>query len=133
MLNAIDVPFDASKYAFRTNFDGLTMTDNSISSRLEDAKKSYQNALTEFESKDKKAREAYKADKDEGCPDDFGTWVTRYDRLWSTAKADLQGRGAQLTQTAMFAFGQAYQEKLQKDQSAFNNAAFQAGHNPEFI
>lgn len=78
MLNAIDVPFDASKYAFRTNFDGLTITNNSFSDRLENAKTKYQDALKQFESVDKDARKEYKDSKDEGfTSDNFGTWVVQ--------------------------------------------------------
>ncbi|KAJ9199760.1 hypothetical protein DTO207G8_391 [Paecilomyces variotii] len=134
MLNAIDVPFDASKYAFRTNFDGLTITNNSFSDRLENAKTKYQDALTQFESVDKDARKEYKDSKDEGfTSDNFGTWVVQNYPQWSNEKSILEARGTELTQIAMAAFGPAYQEKHRKDQSAFNNAAYQAGHHPEIV
>lgn len=78
MLDAIDVPFDASKYAFRTNFDGLTITNDAASARLKDAKNNFQSALINFESSDKKARDIYKDEKDDGLTtDSFGTWVVQ--------------------------------------------------------
>ncbi|KAH8703848.1 hypothetical protein BGW36DRAFT_404153 [Talaromyces proteolyticus] len=112
MLAATDVPFDASQMR----------------------KKNYQDALSKFESDDKEARKNYNEEKDEGFTSDkFETWVTQNRPSWGVSKKTLQGRSDELTQTAMAAFGLAYQEKLEKDKSDFSKAAFQAGHYPEFI
>ncbi|KAI9927418.1 hypothetical protein ASPWEDRAFT_61597 [Aspergillus wentii DTO 134E9] len=135
MLDAVEVPFDASKLAFRTNFDGLSTSNPALQLQLENVTKSYQSALTNFASEDKNAREDYQDQKDNGLTDaSFGTWVKQGDcPQWIAAKNQLESAGAQLTQAAMNAFGQDYQQKLGKEQSDFSREAHQAGHWPEMF
>lgn len=69
-------PFDASKYAFRTNFDGLTARDAASSARVEQVKRAYQNALENFENQDKEARKEYQQAKNDGLTTkSFEDWV----------------------------------------------------------
>ncbi|EIT83596.1 hypothetical protein AO1008_04161 [Aspergillus oryzae 100-8] len=134
MLDATEVPFDASQFAFRTNFDGLSTGNPALTHHLENAKKSYRDSLLTFESQDKDAREEYKAAKDDGLTNaPFGRWAPENYPSWSHAKQSLQAAGGQLTQIAMQAFGPAYQQKIGQEQSNFDQAAYEAGHYPEFF
>ena len=64
MRDALHVPFDASKYAFRTNFDDLTTSDAVMKVRLDDLAKRYKEALAQYESEDKQARERHSEEKE---------------------------------------------------------------------
>ncbi|KAE8312097.1 hypothetical protein BDV41DRAFT_539761 [Aspergillus transmontanensis] len=134
MLDATEVPFDASQFAFRTNFDGFSTDNPALTSQLESAKNSYRDALLTFESQDKDAREQYKDEKDDGLTTaPFKDWAPQNYPSWFQAKQSLMAAGSRLTQIALAAFGPAYQDKLGKEQSDFSQAAYQAGHYPEFF
>ncbi|KAE8311712.1 hypothetical protein BDV41DRAFT_541089 [Aspergillus transmontanensis] len=134
MLDPTEVPFDASKLAFRTNFDDFRTDDPALTHVLENVKNSYRDRLLTFESKDKDAREQYKAAKDNGLTTDpFARWAVQNYPSWHQAKESLEAAGAQLTQVAIRAFGSAYEYKFQHEQSAFNQAAYQAGYYPELF
>ncbi|KAE8343815.1 hypothetical protein BDV24DRAFT_25762 [Aspergillus arachidicola] len=134
MLDATEVPFDASQFAFRTNFDGFSTANPALTIQLEQAKNRYRDELLTFESQDKDAREQYKDAKDNGLTTaPFGHWAPENYPSWDQAKRSLMAAGAQLTQIAMEAFGRAYQDKFGKEQSDFNQAAYQAGHYPELF
>lgn len=76
MRDAAEFPFDASKYAFRTNFDGLTASDENMQTHVTKAAQNYKEALKKFESDHKEAREQYSKDKEEGMTEDeFKDWV----------------------------------------------------------
>lgn len=75
MRDAIEFPFDASKYAFRTNFDGLTASDDAMKKRVDDLATKYKTALENFESDDKDAREDHRKEKEDGCTEEFKDWV----------------------------------------------------------
>ena len=69
-------PFDASLYAYRTNFDGLTPRDPASAARVEQAVQPYKDALEEFGNRDKKAREEYEQATNDGfTTDKFERWV----------------------------------------------------------
>lgn len=76
MRSAIEIPFDASKYAFRTNFDGLTSTNDAIKAHVDKLAEQYKQSLTNHESNDKAARKAHSEEKEEGMTEaGFGEWV----------------------------------------------------------
>lgn len=82
MAPAIERPFEASRFAYRTDMDGLTAFDPNIEALFEDVKKRYQSALERFESADEEARERYHRDKEYGLTiDTFGNWVVQNVRL----------------------------------------------------
>ena len=80
MPDASDFPFDASKYAFRTDFDGLTASDDGSKARVDKAAATFKTALTNFESDDKSAREEYDSyKKEDGVPQiEFKDFVDKY-------------------------------------------------------
>lgn len=76
MRDAAEFPFDASKYAFRTNFDGLTASDENMQTHVTSVAQNYKEALKKFESNHKEAREQYSKDKEEEeTEDEFKDWV----------------------------------------------------------
>lgn len=76
MRDAAEFPFDASKYAFRTNFDGLTASDENMQTHVTNVAQNYKEALKKFESDHKEAREQYSKDKEEEeTEDEFKDWV----------------------------------------------------------
>ncbi|KAK6810689.1 hypothetical protein RU639_013489 [Aspergillus parasiticus] len=125
-------PFDASKYAFRTNFDGLAASDPASSACVEDAKIHYQDALKKFENEDKKAREEYQQAKNAGLTtESFEDWVLSNFPQWPSAKNELQANGARLSNAGMNAFGYTYMERCQQRQADLIAAALRAGYQPE--
>lgn len=76
MRDTLHIPFDASKYAYRTNFDGLTTSDAAMKGRVDDLVKRYKEALVTYESDDKKAREQHSEAKKYGLTEnEFKDWV----------------------------------------------------------
>ncbi|KAE8366052.1 hypothetical protein BDV27DRAFT_125929 [Aspergillus caelatus] len=132
MQPATERPFKASRFAYRTNTDGLTASNPGAKAGVEDAKESYKCALKMFESADKEAREEYQNNKEAGLTiDTFGTWVMQNDPVWVAQRAEAEARGAALTSAAMFAFGQDYMQKIQQGQSEMAQEAYRAGFTPE--
>lgn len=86
MSDAANFPFDASKYAFRTNFDGLTASDDGMKAQVDKRANDFKAALTKFESDDKGAREEYKSFKEEGMTDEFKDFVDKYVSLSGSRK-----------------------------------------------
>lgn len=76
MVDATDFPFDASKYAYRTNTEGLAVKDDAAAARFKTTAEAFEKTLKEFESQDKKARDDYNDEK-EYNPDigAFRNWV----------------------------------------------------------
>lgn len=78
LKNPIEFPFKASDHAYRTNFDGLEIAEKHLESKLQTDKQAFEDALENFESKDSKARNEYKSEKDEGfTTSSFEDWVPR--------------------------------------------------------
>ncbi|OQE14140.1 hypothetical protein PENFLA_c040G05611 [Penicillium flavigenum] len=134
MRDASHIPFDASKYAFRTNFDGLTTSDAAMKARLDDLAKLYQKALARYESEDKKARKEHSEEREEGMTEnEFKDWVLQNYPALSQSRAELSQLGSQLSNAAAHAFGSAYTEKLQKEQAELNQAGWMEGYQPDFF
>ncbi|KAE8420290.1 hypothetical protein BDV36DRAFT_249957 [Aspergillus pseudocaelatus] len=134
MQPATERPFEASRFAYRTNTDGLTASDPDAEARVKNVKESYKSALERFESVDEEAREDYhKAEENGLTTDTFGNWVIVNYPQWVSTKADAQSQGAALTNAAMTAFGQDYMQKIQQGQSELVQEAYSAGFTPELF
>ncbi|KAB8273061.1 hypothetical protein BDV30DRAFT_238933 [Aspergillus minisclerotigenes] len=128
MKPASDRPFEASRFAWRTNTDGLTASDQAAEARFENVKESYKKALQAFELEDKRARKRYHEHEEDGrTTDTFGNWVMQNDPVWYSLKAEAQSQGAALTAAGAAAFGQAYIEKHGQEESKMNREGFDAG------
>ncbi|KAB8203509.1 hypothetical protein P875_00034393 [Aspergillus parasiticus SU-1] len=128
MKPASDRPFEASRFAWRTDTDGLTASDPAAEARFENVKESYKKALQEFELADKKARKRYHEEEEDGLTTDtFGKWVMQSYPVWHSIKAEAQSQGAALTAAATEAFGQAYVEKHGQEESKMNREGYDAG------
>ncbi|BAE56250.1 hypothetical protein F9C07_2279590 [Aspergillus flavus] len=130
MKPATDRPFEASRYAWRTDTDGLTASDPAAEARFENAKESYKKALQAFESADKKARNRYHKHEED---DAFGEWAMQYDPVWCSLKAEAQSQCAALCDAGWAAFGQAYLEKSEQGMSKVTQDARYAGFEPEIF
>ncbi|KAB8217651.1 hypothetical protein BDV33DRAFT_176807, partial [Aspergillus novoparasiticus] len=134
MKPATDRPFEASRFAWRTDTDGLTASDPAAEARFENVKESYKKALQKFELADKKAREGHHEEVEDGLTTDaFGDWVKQNDYVWQSLKAEAQQQSAALTAAGAEAFGQAYMEKYHQGESKVNREAHDAGFYPEFF
>ncbi|KNG91588.1 hypothetical protein ANOM_000188 [Aspergillus nomiae NRRL 13137] len=127
-------PFDASLYAYRTNFDGLTPRDPASAARVEQAVQPYQDALEKFGMQDERARERYEQDTNDGLTTDkFEHWVINNVPQWAQARAELGNYGAALSQAAFQAFGDDYHRKISQGQQDLMIAARQAGCDPQYF
>ncbi|KAE8324705.1 hypothetical protein BDV39DRAFT_116226 [Aspergillus sergii] len=134
MKPATDRPFEASRFAWRTDTDGLTASDPAAKARFEKVKESYKKALQEFESVDKKARKSYHEEEENGVTTDtFTVWAMQNYPVWHSLKAEAQSQSAALTSAGAEAFGQAYMEKYYQGESKVNREAYDEGFYPEFF
>ncbi|KAE8137766.1 hypothetical protein BDV38DRAFT_246199 [Aspergillus pseudotamarii] len=134
MQPASERPFQASRFAYLTNTDGLAASHPGAQQQVENAKSHYTSALKNLESTDKDAREAYHDDKANGLTTDtFGNWAMQNSPEWASAKAEAQAAGAALSSAAMNAFGPAYEQRIREKQSEVDRAAYEAGFQPEIF
>ncbi|KAJ5928071.1 hypothetical protein N7466_007027 [Penicillium verhagenii] len=95
MKDALEFPFKASDHAYRTNFDGLELTESHFQSKLETDKQNFKDALNYFESQDSRARDDYKSEKDAGfATSSFKEWVPQNAPQWSASRQQLINCGA---------------------------------------
>ncbi|RAH47299.1 uncharacterized protein BO95DRAFT_441432 [Aspergillus brunneoviolaceus CBS 621.78] len=134
MVAATDIPFDASKHAYRTDTAGLQVVDENFAARYETAAKEFEDALNKFASTDKEARQAY-IDQQPYMPETiaFGDWVQRSYPSWIEAEGVLRYKGQNLTQYAYMTFGPDAYEKKIKDQRTQQliSPALKAGYTPQ--